>query len=90
MKTMYKASMEYGGMSISEHDVIKETDKYVIYYRSKAAPEVRESKYTHWHKWCDTKEEAKSYLRELCYEEIRKAKEVIKKAELTLSKIEAL
>lgn len=91
MKTMYKASMDYYGAKIKPILLESETIEFVKYKNADFGnKDIREAKSSNSHKWCDTKEEAKSYLRELCYEEIIKAKEVIKKAELTLSKIEAL
>lgn len=80
---MYRVS--YGDI-IVERDIVRKTEKQVVYLSSRGTEE-REAIKSTFQNWFNTKEEAKSFLIKRCEDEIRGCKRRISDAELLIEKI---
>lgn len=58
---MKKFRSNYGTI-IDELEVIKETEKQVVYRRKDDGREIREAKVSNWASWHETKEDAVNYM----------------------------
>ena len=85
---MKKFRTSFNG-SITEHEILKETPKQIIYLYP-AGHERKELKVTEWHQWFDTKEEAKSYLIDNCIKKIKQLNEQLNYAGEMLAKLKSL
>ncbi len=65
---MKKFRSKYG-TEIEEFEVVKETDKQVIFLNSRGK-EQREAKISGWQNWHDSKEDAKAFLISECDNQI--------------------
>lgn len=50
------------GTRIDELEIIKETEKQIVYIRKEDGREVREAKVSDWASWHETKEDAVNYM----------------------------
>ena len=75
---------------IIEHEVVKETEKQIVYKSKWGGRDVRESKEGTWYSWHDTFDSAKNRLIYDANEKIKTALSIVEYHRSELSKIEAL
>ena len=75
---------------IIEHEIVKETEKQIVYKSKWGGNDIRESKDARWYSWHDTFEDAKQKLVEDAKSKINTCIYSLEYAKKELSKIEAL
>jgi len=65
------------GTRIEELEVVKETEKQIVYIRKEDGREIREAKVSDWSSWHETKEDAVNYMIEQQQVEINELTKLI-------------